>query len=109
MPELPTGWTETNLGEVHWVEEDSRRPDRNRGGVGVMIWKRRDAEFTEQASSQNPLRSPRLRVSNFRTLDCGFLFQRKDAKTQRRKDFDSALCVFASLRLGVFIFSLGTR
>lgn len=32
-----------------------------------MIWKRRDAEFAEQGSSQNPLRSPRLRVSNFRT------------------------------------------
>ena len=29
------------------------------------------------------------------------VFERKDAKTQRRKDFDSDLCVLASWRLGV--------
>ena len=33
----------------------------------MMIWKRTGAEFAEQGSSQNPLRPPRLRVSNSRT------------------------------------------
>ena len=49
---------------------------------------------------RKPLRSPRRRAS-----DLGFFggpfFERKDAKTQRRKDFDSELCVLASLRLSV--------
>ena len=42
-----------------------------------MIWKRRDAEFAEQGSSQNPLRTPRLRVSNFRTPNPGFVWKHR--------------------------------
>ena len=71
----------------------------------MTIWKRRDAEFAEQGSIQNPLRSPRLRVSYFRSFVDAFL-ECKDAKAQRRKDFDSDLCVLASLRLGVFLLVL---
>ena len=70
-----------------------------------MIWKRRDAEFAEQGSSENPLRSPRLRVSTPSSF-AEVLFERKDAKTQRRKDFSSDLCVLASLRPCVLAFYL---
>ena len=42
-----------------------------------MIWKRRDAEFAEQGSSQNPLRSPRLRVSNSRTPNRGLIWKHR--------------------------------
>ena len=41
----------------------SRRFDACGGGIGVMSWKRRDAEFAEKTCRRKPLRSLRLRVS----------------------------------------------
>ena len=48
-------------------------------------------------------RVPKLAVGQLHYFG-GPFFQRKDAKTQRRKDFDPELCVLASLRLGVSSF-----